>query len=274
MPHTPIMWIHWAIVQTLTHTLAHTMCPPQLSSTAYTSTARFHWSIKFNIFGKTLWMCRHCASILFECNIIRLYLICSPRAFFIFHSFFLLSCCVPFAFSHINEVEMEMEMKKRMGREKTVAKNEKQSEKKSRKSLAFITLSSGLYRRKEFSILELHFYMWFFLFVRLFIHSLSLCFPVLLVSIWYVMLLSQFDIFTLSAHWILLHRIGNAYLSRRLLIFVDVVWFYFCTRTRALTPFPFHFDWWCIYELISKTHPKTFHWHFIFPTKIEWCRKQ
>lgn len=204
MPHTPIMWIHWAIVQTLTHTQAHPMCPPQLSSTAYTSTARFHWSIKFNIFGKTLWMCRHCASILFECNIIRLYLICSPRAFFIFHSFFSLSCCVPFAFSHINEVEMEMEMemKKRMGREKTVAKNEKQSEKKSRKSLAFITLSSGLYRRKEFSILELHFYMWFF-FVRSFIHSFfismfprSISFHLIrhaALSIWYFYVVGSLD---------------------------------------------------------------------------------
>lgn len=184
------------------HTYSLSMCPTQLSW-AYTSTARFLWSIKLNIFGKTLWMCRHCASILFECNIIRLYLICSLVAFFFL-------CSLVRSLCHTNDVEMEM--KKQMRRGKCDAEWEEEREKITKIASFYNSFIGFISPKRNFPSSSDIFYVWLFFsrsfrFVCSFFISI---FAVLLVSMLYVMLLSQFDIFTLSAHWILLHWIANA----------------------------------------------------------------
>lgn len=171
--------------------------------------------------------------------------------------------------------------------EEDVEKNEKwvEREKKSRKTLAFITLSTGLYRKRNLPSWSYIFILWFFLSV----HSFTLFlyfFPFYLVSILFVMLLSQFDIFTLSAHWILLHRIGNVFTSFGGYLFSLMSFDCAFTRACAHTPlhstliFIFLIFWWSFCDAYTnwidfKNSSKNFLSVFHFSNaKIEWCRKQ
>lgn len=133
------------------------------------------------------------------------------------------------------------------------------SERRTRKKLAdntpaFITLSSGFYIAKEFSIWKLQFFYMIFFRVSPFLYQFSFYFSMLL-SIW---------VFTLSAHWILLHAIGNAILYRRLLIF-DVVQFAFASR------FPFFAS--CTRVLLSDVASIDFQFISKFFGHLFWCRK-
>lgn len=208
------------------------MCPTQFNSIS--TSLPLLTGIKLNIFGKTLWMCRHCASILFECNIIRLYLICS--------------CFLLFFLFTFRSVLFSSNQWNWNGNEKANGKAENKngkSEKISQKNTSFYNSFIGFISQKEFSILKLHFFYMIFL-----IHSL----------------IHSFILFLYFSHSISFHFICHAALN---LIFLRcrLIGFY-CMRLVTLSSLRGYSNW------FSKLIQKLFIGISFFPTKIEWCRKQ
>lgn len=101
---------------------------------------------------------------------------------------------------------------------------ERQSEKRARENASFYNSFIGFISQKNFPSRSYNFFMWFFLSSLPFLCPIFCCcfFSLYQFSFYFPMLLSIW-VFTLSAHWILLHAIGNAFF-RRLLIF-DVIRF-------------------------------------------------